>query len=303
MTPHVLLLNADYSALGVCTVERAVVLVLVGKADLVHALNGQFLRSARLRVPVPSIVRLRSYLRVPYRRILLTRKNVLRRDRFCCQYCGTREHLTIDHVLPKSRGGPDTWENLVAACARCNARKGSRTPEEAHMPLTTRALPPLARHVHPRLHGHARRDVEALPLPLVTTRRQLSLFVPPDAAAPLEAARRVADPVQHALIGAHVTLCRDPEGDAFDAMLRRLHDEPFGPVRLVFGAPVPFGGHGWLLPCTDGHAAYHALARAPLVRPRHVAARAAPHARPPAQPASARQHAPPSRRPCPKASP
>ncbi|MCA0269095.1 MAG: HNH endonuclease [Bacteroidetes bacterium] len=135
MNHHVLLLNADYSAMGVCTVERAVVLVFLGKADVVQALDGQFLRSARTRFPMPSIVRLRAYIRVPYRSTLLTRKNVLRRDHHRCQYCGTREHLTIDHVMPKSRGGKDTWENLVAACSRCNARKGSRTPDEAHMPL------------------------------------------------------------------------------------------------------------------------------------------------------------------------
>lgn len=93
----------------------------------------------------------------------------------------------------------------------------------------------------------------------MSTRRQLTLFVPPDAAAPLEAVRRAADPVQHALIGAHVTLCREHEQDAFEAMLARLRDVPFGPVRLVFGVPTPFGGHGWLLPCTDGHADFHAL--------------------------------------------
>lgn len=142
MNQHVLLLNADYSALGVCTVERAVVLVFMGKADVVQALDGQFLRSARARFPMPSIVRLRAYIRVPYRSILLTRKNVLRRDRHRCMYCGTREHLTIDHVMPKSRGGKDTWENLVAACSRCNARKGSRTPDEAHMPLLGRPFRP-----------------------------------------------------------------------------------------------------------------------------------------------------------------
>lgn len=142
MNRHVLLLNADYSAMSVCTVERAVVLVFLGKADVVQALDGQFLRSARTRFPMPSIVRLRSYIRVPYRSILLTRKNVLRRDRHRCQYCGNREHLTIDHVQPKSRGGKDTWENLVTACSRCNARKGSRTPEEAHMPLLGRPFRP-----------------------------------------------------------------------------------------------------------------------------------------------------------------
>lgn len=135
MNGHVLLLNADYSALSLCTIERAVVLVLLQKAELVAAHPGLVLRSQRSHVPVPSVVRLRAFVRVPYRRILLTRKNVMRRDRFRCQYCGARERLTIDHVMPRSRGGRDAWDNLVTACTGCNARKGSRTPEEASMTL------------------------------------------------------------------------------------------------------------------------------------------------------------------------
>jgi 5-methylcytosine-specific restriction endonuclease McrA len=79
---------------------------------------------------------------VPYRRILLSRKNVLRRDGQRCQYCGNRDSLTVDHVYPKSRGGPDTWENLVAACVPCNNRKGNRTPDEANMKLRRRPFRP-----------------------------------------------------------------------------------------------------------------------------------------------------------------
>ena len=78
---------------------------------------------------------LRGYVRVPYRTVLLTRRNLLRRDAHTCQYCGAAERLTLDHVLPRSRGGTDAWDNLVAACTRCNSRKGNRTPEEAGMPL------------------------------------------------------------------------------------------------------------------------------------------------------------------------
>ncbi len=135
MTRPVLLLNADYSPLGLCGVERAIVLVLMQKADLIHAREDAFVRSQRVAIPLPSVVRLRQYARVPYRKIMLTRKNVLRRDEHRCQYCGNREALTIDHVFPRSRGGKDTWENLVAACSRCNSRKGNRTPAEAEMPL------------------------------------------------------------------------------------------------------------------------------------------------------------------------
>ncbi len=142
MTGHVLVLNQDYRALTICSVQRAAVLVLLQKADLVEALPERYLRSPSCRLPWPSIVRLKAYVTVPYKRILLSRKNVLRRDRFRCQYCGSRDRLTIDHILPKSRGGPDAWENLVAACVPCNNRKGNRTPEEAHMTLRRKPFRP-----------------------------------------------------------------------------------------------------------------------------------------------------------------
>jgi len=132
---HVLVLNQDYRAVSVCSVERAIVLLLLRKAEMVHADPARRLRSARAQHPWPSIVRLKVYVHVPYKKIMLTRRNVFRRDRYRCQYCGCADRLTLDHVLPKSRGGRDSWENLVAACVPCNNRKGNRTPEEALMPL------------------------------------------------------------------------------------------------------------------------------------------------------------------------
>ena len=142
MKGHVLVLNQDYRALTICSVERAVVLVILQKAELVHARPDRFVRSPSTQLPWPSIVRLKAFVRVPYKRIMISRKNVLRRDRFRCQYCGSRDRLTIDHVLPKSRGGRDTWENLVAACTPCNNRKGNRTPDEAGMKLLRRPFRP-----------------------------------------------------------------------------------------------------------------------------------------------------------------
>ncbi|MEQ9105279.1 MAG: HNH endonuclease [Rhodothermales bacterium] len=132
---HVLVLNQDYRALTVTSVQRAVVLVMMQKAELVASESDRVVRSPTTHFPWPSIVRLRQYVRVPYKRILLTRRNVFRRDRDTCQYCGSREKLTIDHVVPRSRGGKDTWENLVAACVPCNNRKGDRTPKEAGISL------------------------------------------------------------------------------------------------------------------------------------------------------------------------
>ena len=142
MKGHVLVLNQDYSALTICGIERAVVLIHLRKAEVVESYNGRFIRSPSVRYPWPSIVRLKFYVRVPYRRIGLSRKNILRRDGFRCQYCSSRDDLTVDHILPKSRGGRDTWENLVAACTRCNNRKGNRTPEEANMHLHRKPFRP-----------------------------------------------------------------------------------------------------------------------------------------------------------------
>ncbi|MDE2732188.1 MAG: HNH endonuclease [Bacteroidota bacterium] len=142
MKAHVLVLNQDFSALTVCSVQRAFVLIHLDKADLVESLPQAVLRTPRRHFAWPSIVRLRSYVRVPFRRIMLSRKNVLRRDGFRCQYCNQRERLTVDHVVPRSRGGKDQWTNLVAACIRCNNRKGDRTPEEARMKLRRKPFRP-----------------------------------------------------------------------------------------------------------------------------------------------------------------
>ena len=142
MNGHVLVLNQDYSALTVCSVQRAVILLHLQKVHLVEAVDGEVVRSPSTRMPYPSIIRLKAYAKVPYKQVMLSRKNVLKRDHHTCQYCGARNRLTIDHILPKSRGGRDTWENLVAACASCNNRKGDRTPEEADMPLAREPFRP-----------------------------------------------------------------------------------------------------------------------------------------------------------------
>lgn len=142
MNGHVLVLNQDYQALTITSVQRATVLLLLQKAELIEAEAERWVRSTSMRLPWPSIVRLRGYVRVPYKRILLTRQNILRRDGQRCQYCGVRDRLTIDHVLPKSRGGKESWDNLVAACVPCNNRKGSKTPDEAGMVLERKPFRP-----------------------------------------------------------------------------------------------------------------------------------------------------------------
>lgn len=129
---NVLVLNASYEPLNITSWKRAVILLLKGKAEHLEG-DGRYVMPD---LPWPTVIRLRHYVKVPYKDIPLTRRNVMHRDGHCCQYCGYMgEELTLDHVLPKSRGGADAWENLVTACVRCNIRKGNRTPKEASMPL------------------------------------------------------------------------------------------------------------------------------------------------------------------------
>ncbi len=133
-----LVLNATYEPLCVVPLRRAVVLVLAEKAVVIEAGN-TVMHSARLQMPVPSVVRLSHYVRVPYHReVPLTRRAVLDRDGHQCAYCGNRAD-TIDHVRPRSRGGQHVWTNVVAACARCNHRKGDRLLTEMGWQL---AAPP-----------------------------------------------------------------------------------------------------------------------------------------------------------------
>ncbi len=135
----VLVLNASYEPLNITSWRRAIVLLLKGKAEQVEH-NGLYIYA---HFPLPTVIRLRYYVRVPYKEIPLTRRNILERDRQTCQYCNYKgDTLTIDHIIPRSRGGGDTWENLVAACVRCNVKKGSRTPKEAEMPLLTKPRRP-----------------------------------------------------------------------------------------------------------------------------------------------------------------
>lgn len=129
-----LVLNVTFEPLAVVAVRRAVCLVLADKADLV-ADDGAAFRSAHLAVPRPSVIRLRHLVRVPYRGTTnVSRRGVFARDDYRCQYCGAPAD-SIDHVLPRSRGGQHVWENVAAACRPCNLSKRDRTPEEAGMRL------------------------------------------------------------------------------------------------------------------------------------------------------------------------
>lgn len=143
LNAKVLVLNQSYEPMSVISVRKAIVLLYLGKAELLEAYDGKQLRSVSMAMPFPSVLRLGFYVKVPDKSIILSRKNILRRDGHRCQFCGRGDlGLTLDHVIPVSRGGEDTWENLVCACVDCNNGKGDRTPEEASMPLRRKPMRP-----------------------------------------------------------------------------------------------------------------------------------------------------------------
>ncbi len=133
----VLVLNATYEPINVTAVRRAIVLVLKGVA-ITEEEDGSFVHASRFAVRVPSVIRLAEFRKIPHQTRALSRKNILLRDRYMCQFCGRvlpAHELTLDHVIPRSRGGHTDWDNLVACCHSCNNLKGDRLPEEAGLKL------------------------------------------------------------------------------------------------------------------------------------------------------------------------
>jgi 5-methylcytosine-specific restriction endonuclease McrA len=162
MYEPVLVLNANFEPLNICTTRRAINLIFVGKASLV--LNGRgVIRTVSAEYPRPSIIRLYQMIKRPRAYVRLTKREILRRDDYTCQYCGIRTpHLTIDHVIPRRLGGTHTWENVVAACPSCNHRKGGRTLEQVQMNLLS---PPCTPPSSARYHfaSHMQETEEGLP--------------------------------------------------------------------------------------------------------------------------------------------
>ena len=148
MQTPVLVLNASYEPINICGARRALVLVLKGVARAEEQQEAM-LHAARIRMPMPSVIRLLEYRRIPHQTRALSRKNILLRDRNCCQYCGViliSSELTLDHVIPRSRGGQSTWENLVACCHGCNRRKGSQLLHELRDMKLAREPRPFSLH-------------------------------------------------------------------------------------------------------------------------------------------------------------
>ena len=142
MNNKTLVLNQDYRALTICASTRAFLLVFMQKAEMVMDTKDEYFHTISSTYKVPSVIRLCKYVNMPYKGVMLSRQNIFRRDNHRCQYCGVETDLTLDHVLPKSRKGTSTWENLVTACKTCNTKKGDRLPEEANMKLFSKPFKP-----------------------------------------------------------------------------------------------------------------------------------------------------------------
>jgi 5-methylcytosine-specific restriction endonuclease McrA len=139
---RVLILNQNYEPMSICSARKAIILLYLGKAEMVEH-NHEMVHSVSAAVHLPSIVRLIRLIQVPRKRILLNRKNIIKRDKHQCLYCGNTEGpVTVDHVIPRDGGGEDTWENLVCACVNCNTTKRNHTPKEAGMKLLRRPRKP-----------------------------------------------------------------------------------------------------------------------------------------------------------------
>ena len=135
MHEPVLVLNANFEPIHVCSTRRAVGLILAGKAGLIA--NGRgFIHTISQHIPRPSVIRLETQIHRPRPHVKLSRREIFRRDNYTCQYCGRRDlNLTVDHVIPRHLGGAHIWTNLVTACSPCNHHKGGRKVDEAHMHL------------------------------------------------------------------------------------------------------------------------------------------------------------------------
>jgi 5-methylcytosine-specific restriction endonuclease McrA len=150
----VLVLNNDYTPLNVTTLKRGFKLVYKGKAEIIFSDDKNPITTSIKKFRRPTIIRLMRYIYMPYKKVPLTRYNIFRRDGHKCVYCGTKNNLTLDHVLPRSRGGDNTWKNLVTCCGSCNLRKDNLTPEEANMSMSVKPYAPTYIEFIERMNGN-----------------------------------------------------------------------------------------------------------------------------------------------------
>ena len=142
LSKKVLLLNSSYEPITIINSKKAIVMLMLDKVDYIEK-SSKIIKSEKLKVLLPVIVKLKSFVYLKRRKIALTRQNIFKRDNFMCQYCGTKsKNLTIDHVVPKIKGGIDSWENLVSACVKCNLYKADKYLKDINMPLLNKPKKP-----------------------------------------------------------------------------------------------------------------------------------------------------------------
>ncbi|MCL6628389.1 MAG: HNH endonuclease [Armatimonadetes bacterium] len=142
MNHEVLVLNNDYEPLNVCNLRRAITLIYLGKAEVLHT-NHSTIHTLHGTIDSPSVLKLRYHVKRPVPELRLSRRSILARDNYTCQYCGHQsKDLTIDHLIPKRLGGKSTWENLVCCCKKCNAKKGDKTLDQVNMTLVRQPRKP-----------------------------------------------------------------------------------------------------------------------------------------------------------------
>ena len=138
----VLLLNYSYEPIMVVSAKKALIMYILDKIDMVEQSN-EYIRSLYLTIPIPHVIKLKTYLYVKPRRLALTRRNIIKRDNYTCQYCGSNSaSMTIDHIIPRDKGGRDTWNNLVTACKKCNIYKGNYLLNQINMRLLKKPVQP-----------------------------------------------------------------------------------------------------------------------------------------------------------------
>lgn len=147
----VLVLNADYLPINVTTFKKAFKLVYKGKAEIVEN-TGDVMVTYKKTYSRPSVIRLVNYVYIPHRKVVMSRENIFKRDGHKCAYCESNRYLTLDHICPKSKGGLNTWENLVTCCFSCNSKKGDRTPEQAGMKLLVKPFKPNPLYFISKIH-------------------------------------------------------------------------------------------------------------------------------------------------------
>lgn len=137
-----LILNYDFRPFAICSYKRAVVLDLTDKVEIVHYYEKLFIRTVQRVFVVPSVIRLKNYVNKPYKTVQLSKRNIFKRDNYTCLYCQSKKNLTVDHVIPRSRGGQTKWNNLVTACQPCNTQKGDMLLEECELKLEYQPFKP-----------------------------------------------------------------------------------------------------------------------------------------------------------------